>query len=232
MNATRLFWIGIAAIIVIGVWTTWSQPPKTIKPPARTFTATDFMWDDEISPYKDLIVASVNKIHREVEGCGEIDPTSAYLSEESTADAPRFFVTCGSLDSKPPRVFNVWFSADGIEKPRPQTDVRPRPTDVTAQPDRLLTHLWQAMHGAQATGVALESKPDLKRLLESMIGEQRYVCDVATTLRGMGPFERGRYARVRCLGDGAQHIYRVEMWAVGDTYTVRPWLEGIDDGRG
>ena len=113
MNALKLFWVGIAAIIVIGIVTTLRESPE--RPPARTFTEEDFIWDETISPHKDLIIATVNKIHREVEGCSEIDPTSDYLSgDKSTPEKPVFYVTCGSLDSTPPRVFNVWFSADGI----------------------------------------------------------------------------------------------------------------------
>jgi hypothetical protein len=42
-------------------------------------------------------------------------------------------------------------------------------------------------------------------------------------------FERGRYARVKYQGDGAEHAYRVELWADRDSYVVRPWPIGIDD---
>lgn len=43
---------------------------------------------------------------------------------------------------------------------------------------------------------------------------------------GEGDTPRGRYAWVGC--EGALN-YRVEFWADKNTYTVRPWIDGIDD---
>lgn len=80
----------------------------------RVFTENDFIWDDRIRPYKDIIVAGVNKIHRENERCGQIDPSSAYVSSKSTPSDPVFFVTCGSGAN----VFNVFFSKKDVEADR------------------------------------------------------------------------------------------------------------------
>jgi hypothetical protein len=103
MSTLQRFVIAVA-VIIIGLGILFGIPTP---PPANTFVETDFIWDDKISPYKDVIISSVNEIHRKIDGCQEIDPTSAYLSDKSTPSKPVFFVTCGGR-------FNVWFSRDGI----------------------------------------------------------------------------------------------------------------------
>ncbi|NOZ65938.1 MAG: SH3 domain-containing protein, partial [Alphaproteobacteria bacterium] len=71
------------------------------------FTEDDFIWSNKISPYKDIIIAGVNKIHRENSGCKDIDPASAYISgSKGTISNPVFFVTCG----KGAGIHNVFFS--------------------------------------------------------------------------------------------------------------------------
>ena len=78
----------------------------------RVFTEADFIWDKNIAPYKDIIIAGVNKIHRENSRCKKIDPSSAYISgSRSTPGGPVFFVTCGSGAN----AFNVWFSKKDVE---------------------------------------------------------------------------------------------------------------------
>lgn len=78
----------------------------------QTFTEEDFIWDKITSPYKGIIVAGVNKIHRENSRCKEIDPSSAYLSgSKSSPGKPVFYVTCGSGAA----AFNVWFSKDDLD---------------------------------------------------------------------------------------------------------------------
>ena len=78
----------------------------------RVFTEADFIWDKNIAPYKDIIIAGVNKIHRENIRCKEIDTSSAYISgTRSTPGGPVFFVTCGSGAN----AFNVWFSKKDLE---------------------------------------------------------------------------------------------------------------------
>lgn len=78
----------------------------------RTFKEEDFLWDKNTFPYKSIIIAGVNKIHRENRHCKIIDPSSAYLSaSKSTPGKPVFFVTCGDGA----KVFNVWFSEDDLK---------------------------------------------------------------------------------------------------------------------
>jgi hypothetical protein len=77
------------------------------------FTEKDFIWDKNTSPYKEIIVAGVNKIYRENTRCKEIDPSSAYISgTKGTKDNPVFYVTCG----KGRNAFNAYFSKADIEK--------------------------------------------------------------------------------------------------------------------
>lgn len=78
----------------------------------RVFNEEDFIWDGKTSPHKEIIVAAVNKIHRENSRCEEIDPSSAYLSgSKSSPENPVFFVTCGSGAN----AFNVWFSKEDLD---------------------------------------------------------------------------------------------------------------------
>jgi hypothetical protein len=107
VSSLQNFFIIAVAIMIIGVGILFSIPTP---PPAQTFVAADFIWDEQLSPHKDGIIARVNEIHRKVNGCQDIDPTSAYLSDKSTPGKPVFFVTCGSGVN----IFNVWFSRDGI----------------------------------------------------------------------------------------------------------------------
>ena len=77
------------------------------------FTEADFNWDATTSKYKKVIVAGVNKVHRENARCKSIDPLSAYLSSSKGTPAdPVFFVTCGSGVG----AFNVFFSKSDLEK--------------------------------------------------------------------------------------------------------------------
>lgn len=76
------------------------------------FTEADFSFDKKTRPYKNIIIAGINKIHRENSRCKSIDPSSAYISgSKGTKSNPVFFVTCG----KGYKVFNVFFSKSDIE---------------------------------------------------------------------------------------------------------------------
>ena len=77
------------------------------------FTEADFYWDEDTTPYKAIIVAGVNKIHRENARCKTIDPGTASISgSKGTQADPVFFVTCGSgMD-----VFNVFFAKADVAK--------------------------------------------------------------------------------------------------------------------
>lgn len=77
------------------------------------FTEADFTWGAKTTPYKSVIMAGVNKVHRENSRCEKISPSSAYLSSsKGTPSDPVFYVTCGEgADS-----FNVFFSKSEVEK--------------------------------------------------------------------------------------------------------------------
>lgn len=86
-------------------------PPRAAG--VKVFTEKDFIWDENTSPYKDTIVAAVNRIRREDSGCEEIDPSSmAFSHSRSVPGKPVFSVVCG----QGPQVVKVWF---------PEYDSRP-----------------------------------------------------------------------------------------------------------
>lgn len=77
------------------------------------FTEADFIWDKKTTPYKKIIVAGVNKVHKENSRCKTIDPGSAYISSsQGTTSDPVFFVTCGTGAN----AFNAFFSKSEVEK--------------------------------------------------------------------------------------------------------------------
>lgn len=77
------------------------------------FTEADFVWDKKTTPYKKIIVAGVNKVHKENSNCKKIDPSSAYLSSsKGTAKDPVFYVTCGEGAN----TFNAFFAKSEIGK--------------------------------------------------------------------------------------------------------------------
>ncbi len=79
------------------------------------FVEADFVWDKKTTPYKKVIIAGVNKVHKENANCKKIDPSSAYLSSsKGTASDPVFYVTCGEGAN----TFNAFFSKSEIEKGR------------------------------------------------------------------------------------------------------------------
>lgn len=78
---------------------------------ATVFTEADFLWDKKTEPHKKVIIAGVNKIHRENPGCKTIDTSSAYVSSRGTAADPVFFVTCGTGRN----AFNVFFSKADVQ---------------------------------------------------------------------------------------------------------------------
>ncbi len=77
------------------------------------FTEADLIWSEKSLPHKNVLVAGVNKVHRENSRCKKIDPGSADISSsKGTPSDPVFFVTCGSGAD----AFNVFFSKSDIEK--------------------------------------------------------------------------------------------------------------------
>lgn len=78
----------------------------------EVFTEADFSFDDRTRPYESIIIAGVNKIHRENARCKVIDASSAYISSsKGSAFNPVFYVTCG----KDAQIFNVFFSKSDVE---------------------------------------------------------------------------------------------------------------------
>lgn len=76
------------------------------------FTEADFVWDKKTTPHKKIIVAGVNKVHKENSRCKTIDPSSAYISSsKGTPSDPVFFVTCGTGAN----TFNTFFSKSEVE---------------------------------------------------------------------------------------------------------------------
>ena len=76
------------------------------------FTEADFIFDRKTRPYKNILIAGVNRIHRENSRCKNIEPSSAYISgSKGSKSNPVFFVTCG----KGVKAFNVFFSKRDIE---------------------------------------------------------------------------------------------------------------------
>lgn len=74
------------------------------------FSDQDFPLNSVIMPYKELIVAGVNKIHRTFQICRNIDLASVYLSpSKSTVGRPVFVVTCG----KQKKYRHIFFRKDG-----------------------------------------------------------------------------------------------------------------------
>lgn len=75
------------------------------------FKESDFYWDSVTSPHKEVIIAGVNKVHRENARCKILDPSSAYVSSSrGSSNDPVFFVTCGKGAS----VFNAFFSKSDV----------------------------------------------------------------------------------------------------------------------
>ena len=80
---------------------------------AELFSEEDFYFDKNTRPYQSIIVAGVNKVHRENSRCKDIDVSSAYISGSKGNKAnPVFFVTCG----KGQNAFNAFFSKSDVEK--------------------------------------------------------------------------------------------------------------------
>ena len=84
---------------------------KTATPAIRILVSDDFTWDSDTSPFKDRIVAVVNKIKREgYYNCPKPDASSVMQSpSHSKPNDPVFFVMCGDGWD----VFNIWFKPNG-----------------------------------------------------------------------------------------------------------------------
>ncbi|PQV53405.1 hypothetical protein [Paraburkholderia sp. BL21I4N1] len=96
LSVTHIGWVPSSAL----------RKPQVDASGQRVFTEADFQFDKATLPYKKVIIDGVNRIHRENDRCSDIDPSSAYLSSNSTQANPTFYVTCG----KGTQVFNVFFT--------------------------------------------------------------------------------------------------------------------------
>ncbi|MDT7043670.1 hypothetical protein [Candidatus Nitronereus thalassa] len=77
----------------------------------RTFTAKDVVWDKYTKPHREVVLAGVNKLHRENSRCKDIDPGTATRStKRGTKNNPVFFVTCGEGT----QAFNAYFSKSDV----------------------------------------------------------------------------------------------------------------------
>jgi hypothetical protein len=80
------------------------------------FVEADFSWNERTSPYKEIIVAGVNKAHHEIENCKKMEPGSVGLDPiKSTATEPVFYVVCGEYEN----LSSVFFSKSEVEKSLP-----------------------------------------------------------------------------------------------------------------
>jgi len=79
----------------------------------HVYVESDFFWDSDTIQYKPEIVAVVNKIAEEHDGCSRLDTgTVALSSSRSKPNDPVFFITCGTGS----RLFNVWFRPSDADK--------------------------------------------------------------------------------------------------------------------
>ena len=84
----------------------------------RIIEEEDVNWNDITKPYKKLITAELNKIHRENANCKKIDPAVLDVSStKGTKSNPVFYVTCGEGLSS----FNVFFSLDDMNSGKSQS---------------------------------------------------------------------------------------------------------------
>ena len=131
-NAGWAFIASLIAVVVSGAlinflpsdgpeqeWLTAASEPaakaaETAPRQVQDFTEKEFYWDEKTRPYKDIIIAGVNKIHRENPRCKDMEPLTAYVADDSTPENPRFLVQCGE-DLK---AFNQFFTKSEVESGR------------------------------------------------------------------------------------------------------------------
>jgi len=107
-RAPAFIWLFIYIILFAGSPSSNNIPSVSITSTSnsRTYSEKDFYWNNDTSKYKSQITEVINKISRENNRCGHIDPESVTKSpERSRPGDPVFWVTCGEGIN----VFNVWF---------------------------------------------------------------------------------------------------------------------------
>lgn len=84
----------------------------------RIIEESDVSWNKKTQPYKELILKTLNKIHRENANCRRIDPSILDISStKSSKSNPVFYVTCGEGLS----AFNVFFSLSDMKNDKSQS---------------------------------------------------------------------------------------------------------------
>ena len=79
----------------------------------EVFALDNFEWTKGTKPYRELVVAGVNKIHRTNPRCKQLELSSVELStSKGTKADPVFYVTCRH-EGLP---FNAFFSKSDVEK--------------------------------------------------------------------------------------------------------------------
>lgn len=93
----------------------------------KEFTDEDFYWDKLTTPHKKIIIAGVNKVHRENSRCKTIDLSSAYVSRTKDSPSnPVFFVTCSTGSG----VFNAEFTKADVEQNATQHPSKARAAEL------------------------------------------------------------------------------------------------------
>lgn len=77
------------------------------------FTESDFHWDKEMIPYKEILINQVNMMQYNKKICRDMDTGTLTMSNtKGTKDDPVFFITCG----KGAEMQNIYFSKSTAEE--------------------------------------------------------------------------------------------------------------------
>lgn len=202
----------LLALIVFGMYScaankdekTEDQQPKSF----RTFTETDFKFTAKESKYKDIIIAGVNRVHREIPGCDDIHHHSATISSsKGTKKNPVFFVSCGNAEKL--GAFNVWFSKSDIEKNAPIKVAKP------AQPKEETTNIPTTPIENNGEGLGLSGGVTHKQAngVAVLVRLNGYSCDSISNIR---PFVTKSGFTISCNN----FSYEYEVEDVGGNFKV------------
>lgn len=168
----------------------------------RIFAEDDFIWDKNTLPYKDTIVAAVNRIHRENSRCKEIDPNSAYLSgSKSSPGKPVFFVTCSSGAE----AFNVWFSKDDLDSEKTFEDAN----DIDTATAISICEEYAHSAASHLSTVDFSRGTDL-----AIIDHPNGQITVISTFTGKTSLKFGLKFQIRCLLD-ATGLIEAKVYEAG-----------------
>lgn len=169
-------------------------PQQDITHKIKTFTEKDFYWDKETTPHKDIIIAGVNKIHRENKRCRQIDPSSAYTSgSKGTKDNPVFYVTCGEKRG----TFNAFFSKSDVEADRKLSAIKHMDKSMAIS----LCESYAKQHATHPSSVKFSKIMDIA-VTEHPNGRTR----VSSTFTAKNSFNLETKFKISCLLDGNKMI--------------------------